>query len=55
MRICGFYEIRRGKYFGAEPTGGAEVDVRVRNVMNEKAAVMDELIGEMIKLDLEAV
>ena len=41
--------MRRGNYFGGEPIGRAEVDVRVGKLRNGKAAGKDEIAGEMIK------
>ena len=42
------YKIRRGNYFGGEPIGRAEVEVRLGKLKNGKAAGKDE-ITEMIK------
>ena len=56
--MYGFDGIRRGSYFGREPIGRAEVELRVGKFKNEKAAGRDEITGEMVKgggLDLEAV
>ena len=39
--------IRRGNYFGGEPIGRAEVEVRVSRLKNGKAAGKDEITGEM--------
>ena len=52
-----FGGIRRGNYFREEPIERAEVEVRVGKYKNGKAAVKDEITGEMIKcrVDLEAV
>ena len=47
--MCGFDRIRRGNYFGGEPSGRAEVEVRVGKLKNGKAAAKDEITGEMIK------
>ena len=47
--MCGFDGIWRGNYFGGEPIGRAEVEVRVGKLMNGKAAGKDEITGEMIK------
>ena len=47
--MCGFDEIWRGSYFGGEPIGRAEVEVGVGKLKNGKAAVKDEITGEMIK------
>ena len=38
VHMCGFDGIRRGNYFGGEPIGRAEVEVRVGKLKNEKAA-----------------
>ena len=46
--MCGFDGIRRGNYFGGEPTGRAEVEVRVGKLKNGKDAGGDEITGEMI-------
>ena len=42
-------KIRRGTYFGGEPIGRAEDEVRVGNLENGKAADKDEITGEMVK------
>ena len=47
--MCGFDKIRRGNYFGGEPTGRAKVEVRVGKLKNGKAAGKGEITGEMIK------
>ena len=45
-----FDGIQRGKYFGGEPIGRAEVEVRVGKLKNGKATTSkDEINGEMIK------
>ena len=51
----GFGEVTN--YFGGEPIGKAEVEVRVGKLKNGKAAGKDEIAGEIIKggLDLEAM
>ena len=49
VHMCGFDGIRRGNYFGKEPTGRAEVEMRVGKLKNGKAAGEDEFTGEMIK------
>ena len=49
VNMCGFDGIRRGNYFGGEPVGRAEVEVRVDKLKNGKAAGKDEITGEMIK------
>ena len=43
------YWIRSGNYFGGEPIGRAEVEMRVGKFKNGKAAVKDEITGEMIE------
>ena len=45
----GFDGIRRGNYFRREPTGRAEVEVRVGKLKNGKAVGKDEITGQMIK------
>ena len=47
--MCGFDGIRRGNYFGREPIGRAEVEVRVDKLKNGKAAGKDEITGKIIK------
>ena len=47
--MCGFDGIRRGDYFGGEPIGRTEAEVRVGKLKNGKAAGGDEITGEMIK------
>ena len=37
--------IRRGNYFGGEPIGRAEVEVRVGKLKNGKVAGKDEITG----------
>ena len=49
VHICCFDGIRGCNYFGREPIGKAEVEVRVRKLKNGKAAGGDEITGEMIK------
>ena len=59
----GFDGIQRGNYFGREPIGRSEVEVRVGKLKNEEAAGKDEITGEIIKgtsdkvvgVDLEAM
>ena len=41
VHICGFDGIQRGNYFGGEPIGRAEVEVRVGKLKNGKAAGKD--------------
>ena len=47
--MCSFDGIRRGNYFGGEPTGRPEDEVRVGKLKNGKAAGEDEITIEMIK------
>ena len=47
--MCSSDWIQGGNYLGGEPTGRAEVKVRVGKVKNGKATVKDEITGEMIK------
>ena len=49
IHMCGFDGIRRGNYFGGEPVGRAEVEVRVGKLRSGKAASKDEIPGERIK------
>ena len=49
VQMCGFDEILRGNYFGGEPIGRAEVEVRVGELKNGKAAGGYEITGEIIK------
>ena len=49
VHICGFDGIRRDDYFGGEPIGRAEVEVRVGKLKNGKATGKDEITEEMIK------
>ena len=51
--MCGFDGIRRGNYFGGEPVGRAEVEVRVGKLKNGKAAGRDEITGEMTKDEVD--
>ena len=53
--MCGFDRIRRGNYFGEEPIGRADVEVRVGKLENGKAAGKDEITGEMIKRESDSV
>ena len=39
LHMCGFDGIQRDNYFGGEPIGRAEVEVRVGKIKNGKAAV----------------
>ena len=45
VHMYGFDLIRRGKYFGGEPIGRAEVEGRVGKLKNGKAAGKDETTG----------
>ena len=47
--MCDFDGIRRSNYFGGEPIGRTEVDMRVGKLKNVKAARKGEITGEMIK------
>ena len=47
--MCGFDGILRSKYFGVEPTGRAEVEVRVGKLKNIKVAGKDEVREEIVK------
>ena len=38
VHMCGFDGIRKGNYFGGDPIGRAEVEVRVRKFKYGKAA-----------------
>ena len=49
IHMYDFDGILRGRYFGEEPIGRAEVEVRVRKLKNGKVAGKDEMIGEIIK------
>ena len=40
--MCGFDGIQRGNYFGEEPIGRAEVELRVGKLKNWKAMGKDE-------------
>ena len=42
--MCGFVGIRKGNYFGGEPTGRDEVEVRVGKLKNGKVAGKNEII-----------
>ena len=52
VHMCGFDGIWRGNYFGREPIGRAEVEVRVGKLKNGKAAGKDEITEEMKKVDV---
>ena len=47
--MWGFDVILRGNYFGGEPIGRTEVEVRVGKLKNGKATGKHEITGEMIK------
>ena len=49
VQMCGFDGIWRGNYFGGEPIGRAEVEVRVGKLKNGKATGKDEITGNMIE------
>ena len=49
VHMCSFDRNWRGNYFGGEPIGRAEVDVRVGKLNKGKAAGKDEITGEKIK------
>ena len=49
VRMCDSNGIQRDKYFGGQPTGRVEVEVRVGKLKNRRAAGKDEITGEMIK------
>ena len=51
VHMCAFDGVRRGNYFGGEPIGGAEFEVRVGKLKNGKAAGKDEITGVMIKCE----
>ena len=51
VHMCGYEGICRGNYFGGDPIGRAEVEVRVGKLKNGKAAGEDEITGEMIKAE----
>ena len=48
---CGFDGIQRGNYFGGEPDGRVEIEVRVGKIKNVMAAGKDEITGLMIKVN----
>ena len=47
--MCGFDGIRIGNYFGGEPIGRAEVEVKVGKFKNGKLTGKEKIKGEMIK------
>ena len=47
--MCGFDGVQRGNYFGGELIRRMEAEVRVGTLKNGKAAVKDEITGEMRK------
>ena len=49
VHICGFDGILRGNYFGGEPFGRVDIEVRLDNLKNGMTAAKDEITGEMIK------
>ena len=49
IHMFGFDGIRRDNYFGGEPIGRSEVELRVGKLKNGDAAGKDEITGETIK------
>ena len=49
VHMCGFDGVQKGNYFGEEPIGRAEVEVRVGKFKDRKAVGKDEIKGEIIK------
>ena len=49
VHMYGFDGIRRENYFGGEPIGRAEVEVRMGKLGNGNATDKDEITREMIK------
>ena len=49
VNMCGDDGIRRWNYFGGEPIRKTEVEERVKNLKNEKAAGKDEVTEEIEK------
>ena len=47
--MCRFDIIQRSNYFGGDPIGRTEVEVRVGKLKNGKAAGKAEVTGEMVK------
>ena len=47
--MCCFDGNRRDDYFGGEPIGRAEAEVRLGKLKSGKAAGKDKITGEMIK------
>ena len=47
--MCGLHGARKGNYFGGEPIGRTEVEVRVEKLKNGKVTSNKEITGEMIK------
>ena len=47
--MCRFDGMRRGNYFRGEPTGRADVEMRVGKLKNGKTAGKGNITGEMIK------
>ena len=45
VHMYGFDGIHRGNYFGGDPIGRSEVEVRVGKLKNGKAAGKDEITG----------
>ena len=49
VHMCGCDGLWKSNYFGGEPIGRAEVQVRFGKLKNGKAAGKDEITGERIK------
>ena len=49
LHMCDFDRIQRGNYFGGEPIGRVEVELRVGKLKNGKTAGRCEITREMIK------
>ena len=50
VHMCGFHGIwKGGNYFGGEPIGRAEVEVRVVKLKSRKVSGKEEITGEIIK------
>ena len=47
--MCDFDGIQKDNYFGGEPIGRVEVEMRVGKLKNLKATGKDEITGELIK------
>ena len=58
VHMCFLHVVWRSNYFGGEPLGRIEAEVRVGKLKSGKASGKDEVTGEVVKgsgLDLEAV